>query len=103
MKKVCEENPEIKFRSRYGAERLLRRIDERRASITGESTFMRFATNNETGAVDFVDFEGGPTIEVGSRIPGAGVVKSVEKWNYSKSDQGKKDSVTVMFKHDGSG
>lgn len=103
MKKVCEENPEIKFRSRYGAERLLRRIDERRASITGESAFMRFATNNETGAVDFVDFEGGPTIQVGSRIPGAGIVKSVEKWDYSKSDQGKKDSVTVTFKHDGSG
>jgi len=102
-KKVCDENLEIKFRSRYGAERFLRMIDDRRASITGESAFMRFSTNTETGAVDFVDFEDGPTIRVGSRIPGVGIVKSVDKWNYSRSDKCKKDSVMVMFKHDGSG
>jgi hypothetical protein len=103
MKKICHKNPEIKFRSRYGIERLLRRLDEKRASITGESSFTRFVTNSETGAVDFVDFEGGPTIQVNSRIPGVGIVKSVEKCDYSKSDRGKKDSVTVTFKHDGSG
>ena len=83
--------------SRYGAKRVLRFISKNRATITGDSRFMRFATNHETGVVDMADFEGGPSISVGSRLPGAGVVRSVEKWEYAGTEKSKVDSVTVTF------
>lgn len=78
-------------------------MDKNRATITGETRFMRFSTNHETGIVDFADFEGGPTVAVGERIYGAGVVSSVEKWEYETTSKSKVDAVTVTFRHDATG
>jgi len=101
--RLSEENREIVTLSRYGAPRVIRFLSKHRATITGESRFMRFSTNHETGIVDMADFEGGPNISVGSRLPGAGVVRTVEKWEYVGTEKSKVDSVTVTFTHDATG
>ena len=98
-----EENREIVMLSRYGVPRIIRFISSNRATITGDSRFMRFSTNYETGIVDMADFEGGPDVSVGCRLPGAGVVRAVEKWEYVETEKTKVDSVTVTFTHDATG
>ena len=101
--RLSPDNPEIKILSRYGVERTIRYVDKNRATVTGDSRFMRFSTNHETGIVDFADFEGGPTVAVGERIHGAGVVSSVEKWEYTSTGKSKVDRVAVTFRHDATG
>lgn len=103
VKPLGPENPEIKILSRYGVERTIRYVNKNRATVTGNSRFMRFSTNHETGIVDFADFEGGPTVAVGERIHGAGVVHAVEKWEYFSTCKSKVDRVTVTFRHDATG
>ncbi len=101
--RLSPDRPSITMMSRYGEPRVITRVDNLTARISGETKFVRFSTNHETGLVDMVDFEGGPCILVGERIAGAGVVMEVEKWEYRNQPDKKSEHITVTFKHDASG
>ena len=101
--RLSQDHPSITIMSRYGEPRVITRVDNLTAKMSGEAKFVRFSTNHETGLVDMVDFEGGPCILVGERIAGAGVVMEVEKWEYRNQPDKKSEHITVTFKHDASG
>jgi hypothetical protein len=100
---LSRSRPEIRFVNRNGDVRFVRYVNERRATVTGEACYMRFAADHDTGIIQIADFEGGPCVAVGERIPGAGVVVSVEKWEYQKTNRKRIDEVTVTFTHDATG
>lgn len=55
------------FKSRYGTERVIQKIDSNRLRVQGESLFCRTSTNDE-GETTMFDFEGGPILSVGGEI-----------------------------------
>jgi len=55
------------FKSRYGSERVIHKVDANRLRIQGESLFSRKAQDDQ-GNVTMFDFEGGPILSVGGDI-----------------------------------
>jgi hypothetical protein len=102
-KTLSPDHPSFTVSNRYGEPRTLTRVDNCTAQICGDTKYVRFCTNHETGLVDMVDFEGGPCIIVGDRIAGAGIVTEVEKWEYRNQPDQNSEHITVTFKHDASG
>jgi len=55
------------FKSRYGSERVIHKLDSTRIRVQGESLFSRTAKDDE-GNISMFDFEGGPCLSVGGDI-----------------------------------
>jgi hypothetical protein len=55
------------FKSRYGSERVIHKVDANRLRIQGESLFSRTATD-DSGNITMFDFEGGPVLSVGGNV-----------------------------------
>tara|TARA_Y100001938_G_C7995400_1_gene381786 strand:- start:573 stop:869 length:297 start_codon:yes stop_codon:yes gene_type:complete len=55
------------IKSRYGKDRSIEKLGDRRIRIMGESKFTR-ASQNKDGVVTMFDFEGGPCYNVGGTI-----------------------------------
>lgn len=55
------------FKSRYGTERVIHKVDSNRLRVQGESLFCRTAKNDE-GETTMFDFEGGPVLSLGGDV-----------------------------------
>ena len=55
------------IKSRYGKDRSIEKLGDKRIRIMGESKFTR-ASQNKEGVVTMFDFEGGPCYNVGGTI-----------------------------------
>jgi hypothetical protein len=54
-------------KSRYGAERVIHKVDSSRLRVQGEALFCRTATDDD-GNTTMFDFEGGPCLSIGGDI-----------------------------------
>ena len=55
------------IKSRYGRDRSIEKLGDKRIRVMGESGFTR-ASQNDKGVVTMFDFEGGPCYNVGGTI-----------------------------------
>ena len=55
------------IKSRYGKDRSIEKLGDKRIRVMGESGFTR-ASQNDKGVVTMFDFEGGPCYNVGGTI-----------------------------------
>ena len=55
------------FKSRYGSERVIHKVDTNRLRVQGESLFSRTAQDDQ-GNITMFDFEGGPILSVGGDV-----------------------------------
>jgi len=55
------------IKSRYGKDRSIEKLGDKRIRVMGESNFTR-ASENDKGVVTMFDFEGGPCYNVGGTI-----------------------------------
>ena len=55
------------LKSRYGAERVIHKVDSNRLRIQGESLFCRTSQDDE-GNITMFDFEGGPCLSIGGDV-----------------------------------
>lgn len=60
---------EIRLRSRYGdVKTIFHPIDESRGYITSTGNYVRTGTDKDNKGIEFIDFEGGPMIHIGSTL-----------------------------------
>ena len=55
------------IKSRYGKDRSIEKLGDKRIRVMGESNFTR-ASENDKGVVTMFDFEGGPCFNLGGKI-----------------------------------
>lgn len=82
--------PYAPFRSRYGENRYLEKVDENTFYISGDSPFWRIGMNNTNKELDYFDPRGGPFIHVGDDY-GFGKITKIKL-----SDSGKEDHFKII-------
>lgn len=88
--KINSPRPYAPFRSRYGENRYLEKIDDYTFAVSGASPFWRIGMNHSDTAVDYFDPRGGPFIHVGDDY-GFGKITKIKL-----SDSGKDDHFRIL-------
>lgn len=68
------------FKSRYGQDRILKKIEENLYSLEGVTMFTRGCFNDDPKTIEYIDLEGGPFVQLNDTITDTfGVVKDDRK------------------------
>jgi len=72
-------------KNRYGNDRVITKIDDKRIRVMGESLFSRIA-EDENKNITMFDFEGGPCLNIGGKIKFMGSEFKIESIQSEKSE-----------------
>lgn len=73
------------LKNRYGNDRVITKLDDKRIRVMGESLFSRIA-EDENKNITMFDFEGGPCLNLGGKIKFMGSEFKIESIQPEKSE-----------------
>lgn len=89
---------EVVFQSRYGDERVLKKLSENTYSIMGKSHYGRAGNNPNGEGLQFIDFEGGPFVCLGTEMSffGAKDDRKISKVEFIQTEaQGEDNTLNI--------